>query len=706
VESLIRFSVKPPRARRVLACKGESPMKRVTHVLRAGFAVVFLLAWGPRSWGQAEVKPATLVVQVAADARLEIEGDKTQQTGEVRRFQSPPLAVDRDYTYTFRATWIQAGKELQAERKVRLRGGQTVDVDLRTPDQPSERLFTLEKVAPVVVAQGESDKLTVRIRRQGFQGPVKLTFRTASSSLRFAETTIPAGEESAEVEVTAAKATAVGTWTAWIWATAGNRNDFDVTRVMVTKGPALNLLGIPSVVRLSRGSKKSIAFEVWRDALEGPVTVKFDGLPAGVQIPEVTVPADKKQAEIVATAGDDLPVGTVKEVRVLASAGRLRVVSPARIVIEPPPHLIVEFYLGKGQLAEKDAALLERLKEGPRDDQARFALGALQFVRAIEHLGQSLYRLGVHSETGQQANIPFLRLPVPTNPQPEECTYSALREVFEELIADLHTAEATLAKVQDKQVKLALHPGAIRLDFVGDGKSHIRFGTILKRYVAGARTLEQDEDLLIVFDRGDVAWLRGYCHLLMALAEIFLAYDVQELFDIFGHAFFTKVKTVQTLRQEDILLLYNPKLPLKEPKRMKAALNHLEQVMALGKESWKFILAETDDDHEWIPNPKQRGALGIRVSQPMVDSWLAFVDEVEALLAGKRLIPSWRGGDQRGINLRRVFLEPRPLDLGGWIDGTVANPYLEEGPLTRPAVWNQLQRVFGGDLLNFAIWFN
>src|SRR5262249_23133300 len=60
--------------------------------------------------------------------------------------------------------------ELQAERKVRVRGGQTVDVDLRTPEQPSERSFTLEKVAPVVIEQGESSKLTVRIRRQDFSG--------------------------------------------------------------------------------------------------------------------------------------------------------------------------------------------------------------------------------------------------------------------------------------------------------------------------------------------------------------------------------------------------------------------------------------------------------------------------------------------------------------------------------------------------------
>ena len=42
---------------------------------------------------------------------------------------------------------------------------------------------------------------------------------------------------------------------------------------------------------------------------------------------------------------------------------------------------------------------------------------------------------------------------------------------------------------------------------------------------------------------------------------------------------------------------------------MKSALAHLEAMIALSRESWKFILAEPDDDHEWVPNPKQHSVL-------------------------------------------------------------------------------------------------
>ena len=129
-------------------------------------------------------------------------------------------------------------------------------------------------------------------------------------------------------------------------------------------------------------------------------------------------------------------------------------------------------------------------------------------------------------------------------------------------------------------------------------------------------------------------------------------------------------------------------------------------MVALSRESWKFILAETDDDHEWIPNPRQTGVLGVPVRQEMVDGWLEFLDATEALLAGKRLLPFWRGDPSRGVNLRRVFTEPRPFDLVLWVQGTAATPYLEKGPLTKPEVWRRLQRVFGGEFIGFALWFN
>ena len=382
-----------------------------------------------------------------------------------------------------------------------------------------------------------------------------------------------------------------------------------------------------------------------------------------------------------------------------------------------------EKFLLDGKLAEGEKAILAELSRNPKNERERFGLGVLQFVRAIERLGQSLHRYGLRSERGRRLNVPFMRLPVPINSKPEVLTYAASRRILQELIDDLTKAESTLSKVRDEKVRLPLRLGLIRLDLAGDGKASDSLTTLLTRYMGGAHGLPKDENLLVVFRRGDVAWLRGYSHLLMTLAEIALAYNGKELFDCTAHIFFTKVETPHKFLNEStghdifhagdgldiidlIAFVHLIRMPVKEPARMKAALVHIEKMLALSKESWKYILAETDKDHVWIPNPKQVSVLGISVRQEMIDSWLEFIEEMETLLAGKRLAPFWRGKEKRGINPRRVFTEPRSLDLVLWIQGTAAAPYLEEGPLTKPAVWQRLLRVFGGEFIGFAIWFN
>jgi hypothetical protein len=132
--------------------------------------------------------------------------------------------------------------------------------------------------------------------------------------------------------------------------------------------------------------------------------------------------------------------------------------------------------------------------------------------------------------------------------------------------------------------------------------------------------------------------------------------------------------------------------------------------------SWTRILAESDDDREWIPNPTQTGVIpGVRINREMIDGWHGFLDECENLLTGDKLVPFWRGYKERpeealaagrGVNLRRVFLEPREFDLVLWITGTGATPYLEEGKLADPEVFQRLTRIFGGEFIGFAIWFN
>jgi hypothetical protein len=384
----------------------------------------------------------------------------------------------------------------------------------------------------------------------------------------------------------------------------------------------------------------------------------------------------------------------------------------------------VEDLLHQGKLAAARQLLDAALNQNPDDDNKRFALGVVEFLRAVEGRMQAFYRYGCH--TAPDRMLSFSNLPIPPNPKPDPLDYKTARSVLQAWIDDLGKVDATLAKVKSPGVKLPLHFGLIRLDFDGDGKAseNETLWKVYSKLNQGANvSADAAKVFVIAFDRGDVDWLRGYCHVLSALTETLLAHDFEDLFNRTGYLWFDGIKTPETFlnakspdRQENFLdeildlgaMIHLIRLPVAEPERLKAALVHMEAMITLSRSSWKFILAETDDDSEWVPNPNQRSVVpNVRVTAQMVEGWGRFLDEFELILQGKRLAPFWRGKEpRRGINVRRVFTEPRTLDLVLWVQGTAASPYLELGEVSSTETWDRFNRIFGGEFIGFALWFN
>jgi hypothetical protein len=393
----------------------------------------------------------------------------------------------------------------------------------------------------------------------------------------------------------------------------------------------------------------------------------------------------------------------------------------------PAQEPLVEKYLLNGKLADGEQALNEAVTSKPADAQARFSLGMIQFTRAVERMVQTFHRYGLRSGAAGEM-LPFARLPIPLNPDPAPVRYANLRALFEQWATDLARAEATLAKVDSADVKVPLHFGLIRLDINGDGRAEPaeRLFNLYTELNAAARNqvnAEAAKDFIITFDRADVAWLRGYCHLLMAMADVYLAFDAHELFDHTAPYFYPKAQTPfpflsrradaprQQVETDDILdaiaFIHLVHFPVQEPARLKSALAHLEAMIGLSHESWNFIVAETDDDHEWVPNTKQHSVMpNGAVSLEMIKGWLEFLDEAKAILKGEKLIPFWRKGPESGVNLKRVFTEPRTFDLVLWVQGTAAIPYLENGVCSSAETWARFQRIFRGEFIGFAMWFN
>lgn len=380
-----------------------------------------------------------------------------------------------------------------------------------------------------------------------------------------------------------------------------------------------------------------------------------------------------------------------------------------------------------GALAEVERGLRQRLAAPGRDDEVRLALGCTELLRSVERLGQALYSYGFISPNAADLLLGFgprLGLPVPPNPKPREISYDELRGIAQRFSDDLAAVDATLGEIRDPGVKLPLPIGLVRLDLDGDGQASEAesLWRVYASVVGNWRLGEQDaRRFVIVLDRADVEWLRGYGCLLRGIIECWLAYDTREQFERTAQLLFARPQSpypfLRTERSDAdsfwrsgfldlIAMIHLTHWPVKEGQRLQRAHEHFKAMLAHSREMWAQVLSETDDDGEWIPSPRQHAAIpGIRVTQEMVDTWMAFLSEAEALLDGRKLVPFWRA-DPRGVNLRRVFFEPRTFDLVLWVQGSAAAPYLEEGEKTSPATWAQFQRAFGGEFFLFAVWFN
>ncbi len=383
--------------------------------------------------------------------------------------------------------------------------------------------------------------------------------------------------------------------------------------------------------------------------------------------------------------------------------------------------------LESGQIAAGELAMAARLSADPANNEARFGLGVIRFARAIERYWQSQYRFGLRAP--RTMSVPLLRFPVPVNPAPEEISYEQQRETLRTLLDDLANAEATLAPMTDSPVKIVLDLNAIKFDLRGDGKPDD--SEKLSSILASLRMTRPDaaskaEPFEVAFDNADALWLRGYTHLLSASIEFVLAYDWHTTFERAGRLFYPRTTpppfgeaVVAPNRDRSgglfgdgaqiadlIALIHEIRWPVAEAARLQSAHAHLKQVIALNRETWKAILARTDDDRVWIPGPQQKHGVvsSMPVTQEQLDAWLKALDEFDAVLDGKLLLPHWRFS--QGVNLKKVFIDPRPFDLVLWGTGHAAAPYLEAGPVLSGAEWAKWQRIFNGNFPGYAFWFN
>jgi uncharacterized protein (TIGR03000 family) len=81
-----------------------------------------------------EPAPATIIVNLPADAKLMFDDYATTSTSNVRTFQTPTLPMGKDFTYTLKAQLMVEGKPMTQTEKITVRAGEETKVMFSFPN--------------------------------------------------------------------------------------------------------------------------------------------------------------------------------------------------------------------------------------------------------------------------------------------------------------------------------------------------------------------------------------------------------------------------------------------------------------------------------------------------------------------------------------------------------------------------------------------
>lgn len=298
-----------------------------------------------------------------------------------------------------------------------------------------------------------------------------------------------------------------------------------------------------------------------------------------------------------------------------------------------PRHLLVgmaAFFLGCGgsTFAERrveTAPAVQALQEGRFDDAVTKADAVIQkdgqapealLIRAITRYRTTINQLVLDGRTIVVGGL-----------EAGGINQRYLQTTVTQAEADLAAVDADLAKVQQSpdvalELCLACWKG---VDWNGDGRVNHRDELLLQIEVdEHGEPLPEDDPRrkpTFRFDHGDVAWARAFVGFERALLDVVLAYDYSG---------------VNEAMREGRDIPKEIKLRLVDKKRIADAKERLLEAIDQSAACRKAYLEETDDDREWVPNPRQKShPMPLPVDQALYDTWGGVLDDLRKLAKGE-----------------------------------------------------------------------
>ncbi len=373
------------------------------------------------------------------------------------------------------------------------------------------------------------------------------------------------------------------------------------------------------------------------------------------------------------------------------------------------------------EIAAKGLAATETRLAGlptPTPDEL-FALAGLRFLGGVEDALQIRWQTGIQADWSE---LPILRLPIPENPAARAFTPADFNALVSGLGSSMGDARATLDRLGTQEVALEIALGDLWFDINADGarQEGEAVSDVAGLTLGGASrfSMQPVNDPVIRFDTADVAWLSAYTEFLSAFVALTQAYDPAPAIDriiastaqmkaFWGTTPPSNAFDMMFGRQVDrVAMALTALSQTPDATLTQKAHAHLLAMITENRRFWKLVEAETDNDSEWVPNDRQVSGMGLTMPPGTGTRWQAVLADAEALLRGELLIPHWRYGAEAGINLRKMFEAPVPVDMITWVQGEGLLPFAEKGPRASPLAWNEFTQMVQGDSLLFAVFLN
>ncbi|MCI0457653.1 MAG: tetratricopeptide repeat protein [Gemmataceae bacterium] len=209
---------------------------------------------------------------------------------------------------------------------------------------------------PVTLEEGTRGSLEVSVKREHCDGAVQLEVAGLPPRVRARPVTLPAGQDKARIELEADEG-AAGVSDVTVRARLGEVQAARTVRLTIQRSPPLRLLPLAPVAAQG-GQTRIVGVRVERKRYQGPIDLRLEGLPEGVNAWSNRIPAGSNAGALALNIGRAPTIDS--KVRVIATGGSAQAEGEFVLTIRPsqPP---------QARLAEDTAAI----QSNPTDPVAR-----------------------------------------------------------------------------------------------------------------------------------------------------------------------------------------------------------------------------------------------------------------------------------------------------------------------------------------------